>query len=97
MQVKNLTTAMRNAVNGILRERRPEIAAGDFAVSYPIKPGEGEEKEGGLAEVPFVANAPVSDQKEFQLSGTLGIRLSDGAVLGAVSDGKRLDPFLNNE
>jgi uncharacterized protein YecT (DUF1311 family) len=97
MQVKDLKTAMRNAVNGILRERRPEIAAGDFAVSFTTKSGDDTHNGGAFAKVPFVANAPVSDQKEFQLSGALNIRFSDGAVVGAVSDAKRLEPFLNNE
>ena len=96
MQVKDLTTTMRKAVNDLLSDRRPEVAAGDFLVSYPIEAGKGAADKSGLAEVPFVANAPSSDQTEFQLNETVTIRLSDGSVLGASSDEKRLEPFVTN-
>jgi uncharacterized protein YecT (DUF1311 family) len=97
VQVKDLTTMMRKAVNDLLRERRPEVTAGDFMVSYPIKKGEEAMNKNDLAEVPFVANARSSDQTEFQLSGTVMIRLSDRTVVGAASEEKRLNPFVTNE
>jgi len=97
MQVKDLTTTMRKAVDGILRERRPEVAASDFLVSYPLKVGEEAVNESGFAEVPFLANAPDSDQGEFQLSGTITIRLSDGTVATVSSGEKRLEPFVTNK
>ena len=97
MQVKDVTTTMRKAVDGLLRERRPEVAASDFLVSYRLKAGEEATDKGDLVDVPFVANAPSSDQGEFQLSGTVTIRLSDGTVAGVSSDEKRLEPFVTNK
>jgi len=97
MVVKEMTADLRKAVNGILRERRPEVAAADYMVSYRLKGNEEAEKEGGLFDIPFVANAPISDQGEFQLSGTATIRLLDGTVAGVASDAKRLEPFVDNE
>jgi uncharacterized protein YecT (DUF1311 family) len=97
MGVKELTAPMRTAVNNLLRDRRPEVAASDYLVTYPLKAGEEAVDKSGLALVPFVANAPSSDQKEFQLSGTVSIRLSDGTVTGVSSDQKRLQPFATNE
>ncbi len=96
MQVKDLITTMRMAVNDLLRERRPEVAAADFDVSYQLKAGD-EALNNDLVEVPFVANAPSWDQREFQLSGTVTIRLSDGKVPNASSSDKRLEPFVTNE
>jgi uncharacterized protein YecT (DUF1311 family) len=97
MEVKDLTTTMRKAVNDLLHERRPEVAASDFLVSYSLKAGEKAVKKEGLVEVPFVANAPSSDQGEFQLSGAVTIRLSDSTVVSATSGEKRLEPFVTNE
>jgi uncharacterized protein YecT (DUF1311 family) len=97
MEVKDLTTTMRKTLNDLLRERRPEVAATDFLVSYRLNAGEEAVDKGGLVEVPFVANAPASNQGEFQLSGTVTIRLSDGTVAGVSSDEKRLEPFVTNE
>jgi uncharacterized protein YecT (DUF1311 family) len=97
LEVKDLTTTMRKAINDLLRERRPEVAACDFLVSYSLKAGEQAVKKDGLVEVPFVANAPSSDQGEFQLSGTVTIRPSDATVVSATSVEKRLEPFVTNE
>jgi uncharacterized protein YecT (DUF1311 family) len=54
------------------------------------------ENANGLAKVPFVAPATISDQREFGLSGVLTLRLSDGTIAGVSSDSKRLAPFVTN-
>jgi len=97
MKVKELTAAMRNPINAILHERRPEIAnLNDFLVLYPLNGGGEIDKPETVANVPFSAQASVSDQTEFGISGTVSIQLSTGAVLGAASDAKRLNPFVDN-
>jgi uncharacterized protein YecT (DUF1311 family) len=97
MEVKDLATPMRKAVNVLLGERRPEVAVTDFLVSYRLKAGEEAVNDAGLVEIPFAAHVPDSSQGEFQLSGTVTLRLPDGAVAGASSDQKRLEPFVTNE
>lgn len=95
--VADVTAAMRKAVNGMIRERRPERPnPDDYSVFYPLQEGGELENANGLAKVPFVAPATISDQREFGLSGVLTLRLSDGTIAGVSSDSKRLAPFVTN-
>jgi uncharacterized protein YecT (DUF1311 family) len=97
MQVKDVMPDLRKRIDDLLSERRPDVAAKKFIVSYPIKAGDTEMSQNDFVEIPFEASPLNSNLKEFQLVGTVKFRISDGEVVGAFSDQKRLNPFIDNE
>ena len=95
---KDLSATIRQQVDNLLRDRRPEIAdTKDFFVTYRVGTEGCTVSEEEMTRVPFVATPNVSNELEFGLNGVVTLRPSDATVVAVSSDTKRLEPFVTNE